>query len=179
MAWQNNKRLPDGNNNIESLVRLYATGKKSIYYEESGSMLIGMLFEYMAVLGLKDEYLKFKGVYKNNDINKEVDLSTFIPFSDAQMKDFLPEEKESFENIFFKRHIYYEGYQSAIYLDDDFESFVAKTKNKKEYQSLNYCTAKAGFEHLIDLAHIFYNTPYFPNEWRTLIDEKTIFQQTP
>ena len=58
-----------------------------------------------------------------------------------------------------------EGYQSQIILDEDFDAFVKKTKVKSEFD-YDYITDKTKFSSIRMLAHIFFKTPFFPNEWR-------------
>lgn len=158
-------RLPDGKNNPESLIRLIVKREKSIYYEDRGSMLIGTLFEVLAVLQMKNEYNYYKEKFK------DLQLSTFIPYSDELLKMYLPEVNISHEEVFFEKELYQEGYQSEIRLDENFEDFVEKTKNKNEY-SIKYRTENAGYAHLIYLAHIFYETPFFPNIWRSWLESE-------
>jgi len=157
-------RLPDGNNNPESIIRLIVRREKSVYYEDNGSMLIGMLFELLAVLKMEEEYYLMKKQFDN------LQLSTYIPFSDDLLKLYLPEIKVSLEEALFTNELNQEGYQSQIRLDEDFHEFIEKTQNKNEY-SINYRTKEAGFEHLLILAHIYYKTPFFPKTWRYLFKE--------
>jgi len=160
-----NGMLPDGKNNPESIIRLVVRRERSIYYEDSGSMLIGMLFELLATLGMEEEYNRYKEHFS------EIDLSTFVPFSDDLLKPYLPESELSHEEALFTYELYEEGYQSEIKLNQEFSEFVKKTQNKNEY-SIEYKTKEAGFEHLLSLAHIYHNTPFFPKEWRLLFEKE-------
>ena len=157
--------MPDGKNNPESLIRLIVRREKSIYYEDSASMLLGMLFEVLAVLKMKDEYSNYKEHFKN------IQLSTYIPYSDELLKKYLPEYTRSHEETLFIKEFYEEGYQSEIKLNESFDEFCEKTKNKKEY-SISYRSQTANYGNLTKLAHLYYSTPIFPNVWRLLLNEK-------
>jgi len=152
-------RLPDGNNNPQSLIRLTIRGEKSIYYEDRTSMLIGMLFELLAALGMEKEYILYKEEFKN------IHLATYIPLSDDLLLQYFPDSQLSHEEMLFNQTLYDEGYQSEIILDNDFDVFVKKTKNKDEY-TIEYRTIKVGYPSLLILAHTFYDTPLPPRFWR-------------
>ena len=155
------KRLPDGGNNIETVIRFILTGKKSIYYIDSTSLLIGMLFEFLGILKMENEYKKFRDFI--SDI--KIDIGVFVPFKDDNINEFLPEISDTLETRLFKKTINNEGYQSEILLDQEFNLFTNKTKAKSEFD-YKYKTDTCDLYPLRILAHIFYKTPFFPNEWR-------------
>ena len=161
--------FPDGKNNPESLIRLIARREKSIYYEDKASMLIGMLFELLAAFKMESAYYEFRSQLI------DIQLSTFIPFSDNLLHSYFPDISNSHEELLFSHELYEEGYQSEIKLDENFLDFYTKTKNKKEYE-IEYRTAHTKFSVLLKLAHLYYNTPFFPQEWRSMFDvqEKSI-----
>lgn len=161
IAGKNNGgRLPDGHNNIEAVTELIVSGKKNVFYEDSTSNLIGNLFEIIAVLGLEEKYKLFKEHFK------EIDLAIFVPLHGKALKEILPEETEDLEQLLFEREIREEGVQSEIRLNDNFIDFKTKTFAKDEYEKISWRTDKAGYNYLRFLAHIYFQTPLFPKDWR-------------
>lgn len=53
--------------------------------------------------------------------------------------------------------------------DLNFEEFKKKIANKKTEFEYNYRTNQAGYPFLKDLAHNYFQTPFFPDKWRNLI----------
>lgn len=157
-------RLPDAGNNIEVVVRYIVTGKKSVYFKESTSHLLGMIAEYFAVLGMRDEYSRLREFVTRTGIH----LAVFVPFADADIPKLLPEVSDILETLIFQHQIAMEGYQSEIILDEDFDHFVEKTKSKAEF-IYDYETDKLGLGSLRTLAHLFYRTPFFPDQWRSML----------
>lgn len=155
------KRLPEAGNNLEFVIRYSITHKKSVFYVDSTSLLFGMLFELLAVNDMEDVYQTFREFVTGVDI----DIAIFIPFDDAQMKTFMPEEDLMLEPRLFSKQIQMEGYQSQIVLEKDFQEFKRKTKAKNEF-NYTYKSDSVNNSSMRVLAHHFYKTPFFPNHWR-------------
>ena len=71
-----------------------------------------------------------------------------------------------------------DGYQVDTRLTKDlsdeltFEEFKEKMKKRKHEFIYQYRTDKAGYPFLKDLAHFYFQTPYFPDKWRnTKVDD--------
>jgi hypothetical protein len=155
LGYYTNKRLPDGRNSIDNIIRYAVRYEKSVYYEENTSHLLGMLYEYLAILGLENEYISLRKFFDE----AKIDLATFIPYTSKG--DF------EFEEALFSKQLYSEGFQSEIMLDENFEDFRRKTQDKNEFD-YKYRTDKAGYSYLRILTHMYFKTPFFPNEWRGL-----------
>lgn len=67
-----------------------------------------------------------------------------------------------------------DGYQRDIKLIVNFQSEMTFEEFKQEYQKridefqYEYRTDKAGYSYLRNLAHIYFQIPYFPDKWRTI-----------
>ncbi len=161
LAYNTHKRLPDGRSRIESVIQLVVTNKKSVYYEEQTSHLFGILFEYLCLLDMKDDYIRFKKLIDET----KTDLAEFVPYTDSQLLEYLPENKINHEVHLLTHELYSEGYQSEIRLEEDFEDFKKKIFAKEGF-SYTYTTNKTGYSYLLTLAHIYHKTPLFPNYWK-------------
>lgn len=168
LAYLMNKRLPDGRNQIESVIRYIVTGVKSIYYQDKTSHLFGMMSEFMAILNMEQPYAAFRKFI----LDAKVDLALFIPYSDSQLKEVFPENDFSHEIALLDHQLVEEGYQSEILLEEDFATFKAKTFAKNEF-SYEYRTRLIDFTSLLVLAHVSFKTPLFPYFWRPLKLEAT------
>jgi len=165
LAYDANQRLPDGHNRIESVIQFVLRKQKSVYYADKTSLLLGALFEYLALLDMETEYYDFKKFVERC----KVYLAVFEPFDDYQLKQYLPDVTGSHELCLFDHELFKEGYQSEVLLDEKFADFKAKTfaKTRPPY---DYATTKAGLDGLLSLAHVFFKTPLFPGSWRGLRD---------
>jgi len=161
IAYDTHKRLPDGRNHIESVVRLIASKQKSIFYEDKTSHLIGILFEFLAVLNMEEEYTYLREYFKAIPLY----CALFVPYDDKKLSDLFPNENKNHELHLFSHELRQEGYQSEIILDESFSIFKEKTLKKTEF-SYEYRTSKAGYPFLLTLTHTYFKTPVFPNEWR-------------
>lgn len=161
VGYRTYKRLPDGKNNIETVLRYIVSRQKSIYYEEKTSHLMAMLCDFIAILDMEDVYNEFKEFFKEI----KVDISMFIPFTDEQIKTYLPEISSTHELSLFDHELHEEGYQAEVRLDDSFEDFKYKRLANKEFD-YTYRTVEAGFSELVTLAHVYFKTPFFPNYWK-------------
>jgi hypothetical protein len=146
--------LPEGQNNIQLVIELIAAKRKSPFYADTTSLLLGNIFEYLALLDLEELYDEYKIIFKN------INLGLFIPdnFGDASI---------SIEEILFEKEIIYDGYQEDIAKLEDYSNFKLDIKKKSSF-SIPYRTDTRGLKHLRYLAHSYYNTPLFPDEWRNL-----------
>ena len=155
------KRLPELRNNLDSLIEFCATHTRPESYTDSSSYLINMLFEIIVLLDRKDifdEFWKFI-------IEDELKLLVYYP----------PEDIVENEHIIFQKELFEEG-SSDVYNEfnplnnnenlTDFDKFKKKIKKIKK---IKYRTDKQGFYHLRLLAHLYFKTPFFPDEWRNLI----------
>lgn len=161
--------LPDANNSIENVIKLTMTGEKSIYYSDSTSLLLGTLIEYLVILDMKDDFY----VLRDFAIDNEIDLALFIPFN-ANISEHLEriEDKENdLEEQLFSKIFFNEGYQSTLVLNKElsFEAFKDSVLKKKHEFEYEYRTEKAGFGFLLNLAHVYFQTPYFPDRWRPFL----------
>lgn len=163
IAQQTYRRLPDGKNRIESIIRYVVRGQKSVYYEDSTSHLFGMLLEYMAVLNMKNEYAAFKEFI----MTLKIDVAVFEPYDNTQLKQYQPENMLDHEQNLLSHTLYQEGYQAEITLNDKFSDFQSKTFVKPVF-SYSYRTEDAGYGYLLVLAHVYFKTPLFPSAWRNI-----------
>ncbi|MCG9911528.1 MAG: hypothetical protein MH137_09535 [Flavobacteriales bacterium] len=170
VAYEAHKRLPDGANNLENVIQYVIKREKSISYVDSTSHLIGILFEYLALLGMKNEYYHYRDFVNN----LKLDIAVFIPFDDEKLSTYLPNNTKSHEAHLFGHEIRKEGYQSHIILNDDFAMFQNRVFSSDEF-TYKYRTDNVNLGYLKYLAHIFYKTPLFPNTWRCLNNSNRIF----
>ncbi|WP_338790925.1 hypothetical protein [Bernardetia sp. MNP-M8] len=151
------KRFPELNNNIEVVIEAIATREKPHNYSDKSSLLITMLFEYLVVFASKNLYNMYSSFFKNKDIN----LQVFYP-------DY---ENNDIEQILFEREILEEGgVETSVLLDENFEDFCIKIKNKP-VENIKYITDEVGYDFLRSLAHLYYKTPIFVEEWRKYLKE--------
>ena len=170
---EKHNRLPDAHNNYESVIRFIVTNEKPVYYSDSTSPLLAVIIEYIAIFDLEDEY---NGIRKFI-IDKKIDLGIFTPHHGikSQSKKFIENKDDDLEEQLFSNPRFNDGYQHDISMfkelqDDlsfkDFKDEFSRRKNEFKYK---YRTDKAGFPFLKDLAHIYFQTPYFPDKWRNII----------
>lgn len=169
LAHNVQKRLPDGRNQLESVIRYIVASDKSIYYEDKTSHLFGVLAEFIAILDMDPEYKILQTFVKKT----ELDLAVFVPYSDTQLLHALPENKKSHELNFVDHQLHEEGYQSEILLSETFAEFKQKTLAKNEF-FYKYRTMACGLKSILLLAHVFFKTPLFSHFWRP-IEEKATF----
>ena len=152
--------FPFASSNLEMLIRLEATGTKHIDYPDSSSLLIAMLFEYMAIFNLK---MLFEGTSDN--FTKELDLQIAQP-------DF--ETYPDFEERLFSNHLNNEYFVDIMSVNStDFDLFRENRKNIRK-ENYPFRTAKVGFGFLITLTQSFYKNEPFPEEWREWFDRVNI-----
>ncbi len=162
-------RLPDANNNIKSVIKLEITGEKSVFYSDSTSPLLGVLFEFLVILNMKKEFSIMQEFVAKNDIH----IAIFIPHhgKGSTSKDLRIDKENDLEEILFSGY-FNEGYQSQIVLTKniteqlsfkEFKNELIKLKDEFEY---DYRCEKVGFGFINSIAHNYYKTPYFPDKWR-------------
>ena len=165
--------LPDASNSIENVIKLTVTGIKPVYYSDSTSPILGVLLEYLAILDMKESYEFMRDFI----IEKEIDLGVFVPHLgiNSVSRHLIEDSENDLEEQLFSQSVN-DGYQSELTVKnrlsstplsfDDFKAKIQARKNEFEY---DYRTDKVGFPFLKDLAHIYFNTPYFPDKWRKLL----------
>jgi len=168
-AWRAFERLPDGSNSLKNVITLMLSSKKSVYYADQTSHLLAMLLEYFAVFDLKEEYEQVVGFLKET----KIDLAVFVPYDNAQLASEPEISAENHEVALFDHMLIREGYQSQVSYFHDYETFKTKAASKNEF-SYDYRTVDAGFGFLLNLAHVHFDTPFFPDLWRPLISKKAI-----
>ena len=163
LGYRTHGRLPDGNNSMDSVIRLAVTRKKSVYYQDSTSHLFGMILEYIAILNLEEDYHTFRAFIET----AKVDTAIFVPYNDEQLAIYLPDIEPNHELQFLNHQLFKEGYQANIKMPAAFLEFQKITAEKPAF-AYNYRTIAAGFSCLMTLAHVHYKTPFFPDDWRLL-----------
>jgi hypothetical protein len=163
--------LPDANNSIENVIKLTVTGIKPVYYSDSTSPLLAVLMEYVVLFDMKEEF----NVMKEFILKHEIDLGLFVPHHsiNSVSKHLISDTENDLEEQLFSKSVK-DGYQSElsmtkmIYEDLDYESFKEILSKRKDEFQYEYRTDKAGYSFLKDLAHIYFNTPFFPDKWRNI-----------
>jgi hypothetical protein len=157
-------RFPELTNNLDSLIEYCATGKRPDNYTDQSSYLISTLFEFSVILEKKDIFNEFWDFFSN-----ELHLLVYYSPEDIINNEYILFQKELIEegmtDVHNSRNIQNKE-QKNIDFYEKFKDIVAKTK------TLEYKTDMIGFKVIRLLAHIYFKTPFFPDEWRSLLDEK-------
>lgn len=151
------KRLPELSNDLDCLIEYCSTGTKPKNYIDTSSYLIEILFEF--AYKLKNKKL-FSDYWKH--LAKDINLLTYYPPENIEENEFLLFKKQLTEgnNELFKSNNIDKNEEIAF---SSYEKiFNGKSNNKK----FNFKTDEFGFKHLRMLAHIYFKTPLFPQEWR-------------
>ncbi|MNJ85766.1 hypothetical protein D3C87_32450 [compost metagenome] len=170
--------LPDANNSVKNIIRLAVKSEKSVFYSDSTSPLLNMLFEYVAVLNMEELYYEMREFVEKYD----VDLALFVPHHgiNSVSLELIEDKENDLEEQLFSKSVH-DGYQSdlklkivdydiaTMYKELNFSDFKKKMQNRKKEFDYEYRTDKAGFPFLRDLAHHYFMTPYFPDKWRSLL----------
>lgn len=167
--------LPDANNSIENVIKLIVTSVKPVYYSDATSPLLSVLLEYLAILDMEQEYNIISEFIKE----KKIDLGIFVPHHGKNSKSvhLIIDKYNDLEEQLFSKSVH-DGYQSEMRLTKffdkelNFSDFKVRLNNKKTEFEYDYRTNKAGYPFLLDLAHIYFQTPFFPDKWRFLHDNK-------
>lgn len=153
------KRLPELSNNLDSLIEYCSTGARPKNYVDTSSYLINILFEFAYKL-------KNKKIFNNywKHLTRDINLLTYYP----------PENIEENECLLFKKQLT-EGnsklFDSNNIVKDEETAFSYYEKifnDNSNNERFNFKTDEFGFKHLRMLAHIYFKTPLFPQEWRFL-----------
>lgn len=146
-------RFPELNNNLKILTEAVATNTRPHNYEDRSTILITLLFEFVALLNGDFVYNDFKDHFKG-----KVDLQIAVPnFNEYDI-----------EQLLFEKHFGDEFYvEHGIDLKDDLKEFKSAIQDKP-IESIKYRTDEAGFPFLRTLAHIYFENEFFPDEWRPL-----------
>ncbi|MEH6680324.1 MAG: hypothetical protein V7724_07230 [Sediminicola sp.] len=163
--------LPDANNSIQNVIKYTVTGTKPVYYSDSTSPLLAVLLEYIAFFNMEEEFDKMKIFLKKYDIT----LGLFIPHhgKNSASKELIEDKENDLEEQLFSKSLR-DGYQVDTKLIQNlteelcFKKFKAKLEMRKEEFIYEYRTDKAGYSFLKDLAHFYFQTPYFPDKWRNI-----------
>ncbi len=122
-------------------------------YIDSSSLLINTLFELIAVFKAEGLYDMFVAHFRG-----QVDLQVAYPHRD----------KYDIEQLLFEQQLNDELYvELSIKLPQNFVEYRDKLKTLP-LNTFNYRTDEAGYSYLRTLAHVFYKTDIFPEEWRQL-----------
>lgn len=167
--------IPDANNGLDNVIKYVTTGVKPVYYCTSTSLLMASLVEYTAILDMEEDFLKLKKVI----LEKDVELGTFVPFhrKDLLTQDLIKDKDNDLEEILFSRS-FTEGYQSQLSLKKLFDKELSfpdlkdKIADRKSEFQYDYRSDAAGYPFLRKLAHIYFKTPFFPDNWRNILDKE-------
>lgn len=165
-------RIPDANNSYENVIRFTITKQKPVYYSDSTSPLLAILFEYIVLLDLEDSY----NTLREFTIKHKIDLGVFTPHhgTTSTSKHLIENINDDLEEQLFSNPNFNDGYQRNISLfknlhkDLSFDDFKIEFQDRINEFQYEYRTDKAGYSFLRNLAHIYFHTPYFPDRWRTL-----------
>ncbi|MDQ1771021.1 hypothetical protein GQR60_11505 [Labilibaculum sp. A4] len=165
-------RLPDANNSYKSVIRFTLTHEKPVYYSDSTSPLLAVIMEYIAIFELEEEYYDVRKFL----IENKIDIGIFTPHHGiySTSKNLIENNEDDLEEQLFSNPHFNDGYQHDISLFEDlnkdlsFEKFKEEFAKRKDEFQYEYRTDKAGLSFLKDLAHIYFQTPYFPDKWREI-----------
>lgn len=165
IGYSTHGRIPDGRNRMESLIQYSVRHTKSVFYEDSTSHLVGMLLELTAVLDMEKNYLALQKLCAEAKLY----AATYIPYDDAQLASSRGvERKTTHELHLFSHELYDEGFQEEVNPHQGFAEFK-EALLKQPVTDYLYRSTAAGKGILLDLAHIYFKTPYFPSFWRTIV----------
>lgn len=161
--------LPDANNNVQNVIKLIVSSIKPVYYSDTTSPLLTVLLEYLVILDMEEEYKIVSEFIKD----KKIDLGVFVPHhsKNSTSLHLINDKDNDLEEQLFSKSVH-DGYQSETRLTKLFDKelifseFKERLLNKKTEFEYDYRTKNAGYSYLLDLAHIYYQTPFFPDKWR-------------
>jgi hypothetical protein len=150
-------RFPELYSNSVALAEFASTNTKPYNYEDRSSLLLTILFELVVLFNAESIYKAFK-----DHVNGKVNLQTAYPNWDEY----------NIEELLFEKHLHDEYYvETNIQLPDELKDFKVSLESKLK-EKHKYRTDTAGFPFLRTLAHIYYKNEFFPDEWRSLLQEK-------
>jgi len=165
-------RMPDANNSYENVIRFIITGEKPIYYSDSTSPLLAVLLEYIAILDLEEDYIRIRKFV----IDNKIDLGIFTPHHgiNSTSTHLIENKEDDLEEQLFSNPRLNDGYQRDIKLfmnlheEMNFEEFKLDYQKRIDEFQYEYRTDIAGYSFLRNLAHIYFQIPYFPDKWRNI-----------
>ncbi|PHQ30619.1 hypothetical protein [Leeuwenhoekiella nanhaiensis] len=164
--------MPDANNSYENVIKFTIENEKPVYYSDSTSPLLAVLIEFIVILDLKNEYNEVREFV----IENKLDLGLFVPHHGvcSKSKELIENKDDDLEEQLFSNPYFSDGYQRDIrlyknlYDDMTFDDFRSEYEKRIDEFKYVYRTDKAGYPFLRNLAHIYFQIPYFPDKWRTL-----------
>jgi hypothetical protein len=137
-------------------------------------------FFLFSILDLKAEYYQLREFVSEH----KIDLGYFVPHFgiNSTSLQLIEDLENDFEEQLFSKSHFNEGYQRDLelqHIDYDnlserkelsFSAFKEKILSSKDEFEYDYRTVKAGYSPMIDLAHIYFLTPYFPDTWKNYIE---------
>ena len=171
-------RMPDANNSYENVIRFTIENEKPVYYSDTTSPLLAVLLEYIAILNLEDDY----NMVREFVIENKIDLGLFVPHhgKNSTSKDLIENKDDDLEEQLFSNPRFNDGYQRDLRLFINFHDDMSFEDFKNDYQKridefeYDYRTDKAGYSFLRNLAHVYFQIPYFPDKWRSVTIKETI-----
>lgn len=163
-------RMPDANNSYENVIRFTTEKEKPVYYSDSTSPLLAVLLEYVAILNLENDY----NIVRKFVIENKIDLGLFVPHhgKSSISKNLIKNMEDDLDEQLFSNPHFNDGYQRDIRLfmnlhdEMTFEDFKNEYNKRVDEFEFDYRTDKAGYSFLRNLAHIYFQIPYFPDKWR-------------
>ncbi len=153
------KLMPDANNNVESVMQFMVTSKKTVFYSDSTSLLLGMLAELFVANDMEIEYQLLREFVAGNNTT----VALFVPFTDQQLSARHPNVNTSLEERLFSESIQ-QGYQLEIELPETIADYRVANTTASGFDT-NYTIETTEYDDLRQLAHYFFSTPNFPNDW--------------
>lgn len=146
-------RFPELGNNTNYLAEFCSTRNRPYEYSDKSSMLVALLFEFIAHFDFPSLYKLFCDFFMKHDLSLQLPMPLFSEFE--------------IELLMFKNHMSNEYFAETIELNPNFEEFKTDIHNI-ECESTEFRTDKAGYSFLRILAHIFYKNEFFMFEYRSI-----------
>jgi hypothetical protein len=151
---------PDINNNIELLIEYIVTGEKPEGYQDSTSILFGLLLEFSVLFNSLDLFSSILELL-NEDISIQIPLIDFEKFSDV-------------ETLLFEKNLHSEYYvdivptRKILLISNREEAFKEFKKwiSHEQIQQIEFTSDKKGLSCLRYLAHSYFKNELLPFEWR-------------
>lgn len=143
--------LPEYSNNEDNLIDLLVNHYRPENYCDSSTCLLYILLEFSVLLKREDYYQ----IIKEKLLDKDTNLQLFTPYIS---------EYPNFEITLFEKEIKEGLMITNIQIEDDFSDFSNKVLTES-IESLEYKTPFERFRSLKILAHVYYDTPFFQEDW--------------
>ena len=151
-------RFPSLSLRLDPLVEFVATSNRPFNYFDSSSLLLPILLESVAYLNIEPVWGMIQPLLKEYDI----DMQTAYPLV----------EECDIEQLLFEQHLDEEFFvETGLEFPLTIEEYIENTKMKNE-QPIAYRTDLAGFSYLRTLAHLYYQSEFFPADWRATMSDK-------